>query len=65
VLMTRRRALGSGLALGLLAVLGCSDSSTQMDSARLEGMTPGQYRDKNDELTTQPPRKSRRSRAGR
>jgi len=49
VTCTRRLALTSGLFYGLLAVAGCSDSSSSITSTpKVDGMSPGEYRDKQD-----------------
>jgi len=59
VLFTRRRVLASGLFGGLLAAAGCSDSSPSADSVKIDNMSPGEYRDKQEELEAAANKKSR------
>jgi hypothetical protein len=44
---TRRLVLSSGLFYGLLALAGCSDSSSS--APKIDGLTPGEHRDKLDQ----------------
>jgi hypothetical protein len=53
VRLTRRRALAWG-SFGILALLaGCSGTTDQTKIPTINGMTPGEYRDKADEDISQ------------
>jgi len=59
---TRRTALVSGLFYGLLAAAGCSDTASENKPPLIQGMTPGEYRDKQDEDLEATVKKKKRGR---
>jgi hypothetical protein len=46
VTIARRLVLSSGLFYGLLAMAGCSGSSQETVIEKIDGLSPGEYRDK-------------------
>jgi len=64
VLFTRRRLLASGLFGGLLVAAGCSGSSATQPPL-INGMTPGDYRDKLEEEAQRPTNRRAKSGAGK
>ncbi len=63
VITTRRLALTSGLFYGLLAVAGCSGSSQETAVPKIDGLSPGEYRDKMEIEAQKAARTKGRSRA--
>ena len=63
--ITRRLALSSGLFYGLLAVAGCSGSSQETETPKIDGLSPGEYRDKMEIEALKAARTRGRSKAAR
>jgi len=60
VTCTRRLALISGLSCGLLAVAGCSNSSSESEIPKIDGRSFGENRDKLEEDALKAARGGRR-----
>jgi len=61
VTISRRLALTSGLFYGLLAAAGCSNSSSETSAVKIDGLSPGEYRDKHDADATKGGRGKRKT----